>query len=152
MHADAAPVESRYTTAMEQLGQGAALVLAGMTLGWTAYFSFIIAPQAYRDLDQGRANRFVRNAMRNGHPTVALFSFIAGGAGAVAGAFAGGSVMALAGVLYLLARWTLSPRDDERPPPGGKRKLSTARIVAAGLTAMIMLLVIAGIVLIGLKI
>lgn len=137
---------------MEQLGQGLALVFAGMSLGWTAYFSFIVAPQAFRDLDQGRANRFVRNAMKNGHPAVAGMSFIAALAGAAGGALAGGSVMALAGVLYLLARWTLAPRDDERPPPGGKRKLSTARVVAAALTAMIMIVVVAGIVLIGLKI
>jgi hypothetical protein len=51
-----------------------------------------------------------------------------------------------------LARWALAPREDDGPPPGGKRKLGTARIVASALTAMIMLVVLAGIVLIALKI
>ncbi|MBU6372280.1 MAG: hypothetical protein KJS97_06075 [Alphaproteobacteria bacterium] len=137
---------------MEQLGQGVALVVAGMTLGWTAFFSFVIAPQAYRDLDTGRAGRFVRNAMKNGHPAVATFAFVSAGFAVLGSAMAGASVMGVCGVLYLLALWALAPRDDERPPPGGKRKLSTARIVAAGLTAMIMIAVCVGIVLIALKI
>jgi hypothetical protein len=137
---------------MEQLGQGAALVFAGFALGWTAHFSFMVAPQAYRDLDQGRANRFVRNAMRNGHPAVSGVSVIAAVAAVIGGAVAGAAVMAIAAAMFLLARWALAPRDDDGPPPGGKRKLGTARIVASALTAMIMLVVLAGIVLIALKI
>lgn len=137
---------------MFDIAQTIALVLAGMTLGWTAMFSFIVAPQAFRDLDQGRASRFVRNAMRGGHPALALFCFAGAGVGVLGGAIAGAGVLSLAGVLYLLARWALAPRDDTRPPPGGKRKLQTARIVASGLTAMIMPVVIAAIVLISLGI
>jgi len=136
---------------MDKIAQGAALVLAGMALGWTAFFSFVIAPQAYRDLDQGRAGRFVRNAMKNGHPAVAGLAFASALAGLAALSIAGASVMAVAGVLYLLARWTLAPRDDETPH-GAKRRLTTARTVAAALTAMIMLVVLAGVVLIGLKV
>jgi hypothetical protein len=132
---------------MTDLAISLALILAGVTLGWTAFFSFIVSPQAFRELDHGRANRFVRNAMKTGHPVVAGLSFAAGVFAILNGALAGGGVMAITGVMYLLAAWTLAPRDDDRPPPGGKRKLSTARVVAAGLTAGLMALVVIAIVL-----
>jgi hypothetical protein len=137
---------------MSSLPLTLAILLAGVTLGWTAFFSFFVAPQAFRDLDAGRANRFVRNAMKVGHPTLAGVAFAAGLSAFWGGSIAGGGVMALCGGLYLMAAWALAPRDDKLPPPGGKRKLSTARVVAAGLTAGIMALVVIGVVLIGLKV
>jgi hypothetical protein len=137
---------------MSDFGAGLALIFAGAALGWTGFFSFVVAPMAFRDLDQGRADRFVRNAMRNGHPVLAGLAWIAAGGALIAGALAGAVVLALAGAMYLLARWTLAPREDKRPPPGGKRVLKTSRIVASGMTAFIMLLVLAGAVLAGLKI
>jgi hypothetical protein len=136
---------------MSDLGQGAALMLSSFILGWTAFFSFLAAPQAFRDLDQGRANRFVRNAMKSGHPIVAGASFVTGVVGALGGAIAGGAIMGLAGVLYLMAAWTLAPRDDPRPI-GGRRVLKTARVVASMLTALIMVVVLVGAILIAIKI
>lgn len=121
-----------------------ALILAGVTLGWTAFFSFIVSPLAFRELDHGRANRFVRNAMKTGHPALAGLAFASGLTALLGASIAGAGIMALAGAMYLLAAWTLAPRDDDRPPPGGKRKLSTARIVAAGMTAGLMALVAVG--------
>lgn len=137
---------------MEHLTLTVALVLAGATLGWTAFFSFIVSPQAFRDLDAGRANRFVRNAMKNGHPTLAALAFASAVLALLGAAFAGAGVMAVAGGMYLMATWALAPRDDALPPPGGKRKLATARIVAAGLTAGIMGLVLIGIALIAVRV
>lgn len=136
---------------MEAFSQSLALAAAGMALGWTAYFSFQAAPQAFRDLDHGRANRYVRNAMKTGHPLVAALCWVAGGAALFGGAIAGAVTLALAGALFMLARWTLAPRDDPRPA-GARRVLSTARVVAAGLTATMMLLILGAIVLIGLKV
>lgn len=129
----------------QQFATSLSLVLASMALGWTAYFSFIASPQAFRDLDAGRAKRFIRNAMKGGHPIVAIVCLVAG-AIAFMGAKPGGAiVLASCGALFFLACWTLAPRDDDRAPPGGKRKLDTARVVAALLTAMIMLVLVAGI-------
>jgi hypothetical protein len=144
--------ESQYGVSMEPLGQGFALVFAGISLGWTAYFSFVVAPQAFRDLDQGRANRFVRNAMKNGHPPAAGLALIAAAAAVAGSAVAGAAMMGVAATLFVLARWALAPRDDGPPPPGARRKRSTARVVAAALTAMIMVVILAAIILIGLKI
>lgn len=129
-----------------------ALMLAGATLGWTAFFSFVVSPQAFRDLDHGRANRFVRNAMKSGHPPLAGLAFASGVAAILGASFAGAGVMVVAGVMYLLAAWTLAPRDDDRPPPGGKRKLQTARIVAAAITALLMVLVLIGASLIAFRV
>jgi hypothetical protein len=98
-----------------------AILLAGVTLGWTAFFSFVVSPQAFRELDHGRANRFVREAMKTGNPAVAGFAFASALLAVLGMAIAGGGVMAIAGVLYLLAAWTLAPRDDKLPPPGGRR-------------------------------
>jgi hypothetical protein len=143
--------ESSYDGGMTELALALSLVLGGSALGWTAYFSFQAAPQAVRDLDAGRANRYIRNAMRGGHGVVAMICFLAGVSGLIGGAVAGAIVFALSGAFYLLARWTLSPREDARPAMG-RRKLSTARIVAAGLTASLMILVLAGTVLVALQI
>lgn len=129
-----------------------ALVLAGTIAGWTAFFSFILAPQAFRDLDAGRAKRFIRNAMKTGHPVLALVSFGAGALALLGGGIVSGSLLVLAGAFYLMAAWALAPRDDERPPPGGKRKLDTARVVASMVTAFILVVVIAaaGLLMVGL--
>lgn len=137
---------------MTELAQGIALVLAAFAAGWTAFFSFMIAPQAFRDLDQGRADRFVRNSMKGGHPVAAAICAGAGVAGFLGGAPGGGAVIGLCAVMYLMAAWTLAPRTDTRPPPGGKRVLKTARIVASMITALIILVAFAAIVMIALGI
>jgi hypothetical protein len=54
----------------------------------------------------------------------------------------------MAAVLYMLARYALAPRDDPRPA-GATRRLKTARIVAAALTATILMALVAAAVLIG---
>jgi hypothetical protein len=137
---------------MSEIALALSLLFAGAALGWTANFSFLTAPQAMRDMDFGRATRFVRNSMRNGHGPLAVITWVGAFAGYLAGAIAGGTVLAIAGVLYLLARYALAPREDKLPPPGGKRNLQTARIVAAWMTAMIMILVAVGAVLVALRI
>jgi hypothetical protein len=137
---------------MTELAQGLALVLAAFAAGWTAFFSLMIAPQAFRDLDQGRADRFVRNAMKGGHPVAAGVCAASGISAFMGGAPGGGAVIGLCAVMYVMAAWTLAPRSDTRPPPGGKRVLKTARIVASMITALIILVAFAAIGMIALGI
>ena len=134
---------------MSQFVQGLGLVLAAMVLGWTILFSLVVSPQAFRTLDAGRAKRMIRDTMKRGHPMVAM---VAAGASALfAGAVGGAVVMASSAGLFLLAAYTLAPRDDPKVK-AGHRKTDSQRVVAAMLTVMITCVVIAGVVLIGLKI
>jgi hypothetical protein len=137
---------------MEPFLSQLALVLAGAIAGWTAFFSFVVAPQAFRDLDAGRAKRFIRNAMRTGHPLLAAASVGAGAVALLAGRVVSGSLLLSAAAFFLMAAYALAPRDDERPPPGGRRKLDTARVVASMVTAFILMVVIgaAGLLMAGL--
>jgi hypothetical protein len=112
------------------------VALLGACLGWIALFSGVVAPISFKDMDHGRANRHVRRVMKQGHTILALLSFAAAAAAALGGAPGAGIIAAIVGVVILLAQFALAPREDDRPPPGGKRKLQTARVVAAGLTAM----------------
>jgi hypothetical protein len=132
---------------MSDIGQACALILAGMTLGWTMLFSFVVAPISYADMDYGRAARNVGRVMKAGHGAVALFAFLAGFAALLCQAWGAAAVLALAGCFYLMAKWALAPREG-RAPPIGHRKLKTARVVASGLTAAIMPLIIAGVVMV----
>jgi hypothetical protein len=63
----------------------------------------------------------------------------------MAGALAGAIVAAVAGVFAFLCKFALAPREDK--PLQGHRVLKTARIVASGLTAFIMPVLIAAIAL-----
>jgi hypothetical protein len=130
---------------MTDLLTSTAIALMGASLGWIALFSGVVAPISFKDMDQGRANRHVRRVMKVGHTPLALLSFAGGAAAAFGGAFGAGLIAAVVGVVLLLAQWALAPRDDSHPPPGGRRKLGTARIVAAGLTAMMAPLLIVAI-------
>jgi hypothetical protein len=112
------------------------IALMGASFGWIALFSGVVAPVSFKDMDHGRANRHVRRVMRMGHTPLAILAFAGAGAAAAGGAPGGGLLAAMAGIVLLLAQWALAPRDDTRPPPGGKRKLQTSRIVAAGFTAL----------------
>ncbi len=112
------------------------IALIGASLGWIALFSGVVAPISFKDMDHGRANRHVRRVMKLGHTPLALLAFAGAGALALGGAPGAGLIASIGAVVLLLAQWALAPRDDNRPPPGGRRKLQTSRIVAAGLTAM----------------
>lgn len=136
---------------MTQLTQGLGLVLAAMVLGWTVLFSLVVSPQAFKTLDAGRAKRMIRATMKTGHPLAAMVAGGAALAALFAGAIGGAIVMACSAALFLLAAYTLAPRDDPKPK-AGVRKTDTARVVAAMLTLMITCIVIAGVVLIGMKI
>ncbi len=136
---------------MSQFVQGLGLILASMVLGWTILFSFVVSPQAFKTLDSGRAKRMIRETMKRGHPLVAMVAAGAAGSALFAGAIGGAIVMACSAAMFLLAAYTLAPRDDAKPK-AGTRKTDTARVVAAMLTVMITCVVIAGVVLIGMKI
>lgn len=136
---------------MMLLTQGLGLVLAAMVLGWTVLFSLVVSPQAFKTLDTGRAKRMIRATMKTGHPLAAMVAGAAAMAALFAGAIGGAIVMACSAALFLLAAYTLAPRDDAKPK-AGTRKTDTARVVAAMLTLMITCIVIAGVVLIGMKI
>jgi hypothetical protein len=136
---------------MSQFSQGFALILAAMVLGSTVLFSLVVSPQAFRTLDTGRAKRMIRDTMKRTHPIMAVAAIGAAAAALLAGAIGGAVVMASSAALFLLAAYTLAPRDDAKVK-AGHRKTDTQRIVAAMLTVMITCVVIAGVVLIGLKI
>jgi hypothetical protein len=130
---------------MELFAQTTAIVLAGISLGWVMLFSFVMSPVAYKALDSGRGERLVKQVMNSGHGILGLIAFCAAIAALMAGAIAGAAVAAVAGVFAFLCKFALAPRDDK--PIKGHRVVKTARIVASGLTAFLMPIMIAAIVL-----
>lgn len=131
---------------MSDYAQQIALVLAGIAMGWTMLFSFIVAPVSFSDMDQGRADRHVRRVIKRGHGIVAGVCVLAALCALVSGAIAGSIVALLCGVFAVMCQWALAPRDDARPI-GGTRKLKTARVAASGLTAFLIPVLLAVIVL-----
>lgn len=144
------PNRDMFATMQEWLSS-IGVALLGASFGWVVLFSGVVAPVSFKDMDHGRASRHVRRVMKQGHAVLAGLSFAGGGATALGGAPGAGVIAAIVGAVVLLAQFALAPRDDDRPPPGGKRKLQTARIVAAGLTAMMapLLLVAIGLAIAG---
>lgn len=130
---------------MQAAAQATAIVLAGASLGWIALFSFVLSPVAFKQFDPGRAERMVKHVMNAGHGILGLIALASGLAALAAGAVAGASVAALAGIFAFLCKFALAPREDK--PIKGNRVLKTARIVASGLTAFIMPVLLASIVL-----
>lgn len=130
---------------MSALAQSTAVVLASISLGWIMLFSFVLAPVAFKTFDQGRAERLVKQVMNSGHGLLGLIAIGSAIAAFASGAVAGAAVAAVAGVFAFLCRFALAPRDDK--PIKGHRVLKTARIVASSLTAFIMPVLIAAIVL-----
>jgi hypothetical protein len=130
---------------MQQTAQTFAIVLAGASLGWIMLFSFVLSPVAFKTFDQGRAERLVKHVMNEGHGILGLIAFASAIAALIAGAIAGAAVAAVAGMFAFMCKFALAPRDDK--PIKGHRVLKTARIVASGLTAFIMPVLIASIVL-----
>jgi hypothetical protein len=130
---------------MTEIAQLTAIILAAASLGWIALFSFVLSPAAYKTFDGGRAERLVKAVMNSGHGLLGLIAFLSALSALVSGAIAGASVAAIAGVFAFLCKFALAPREDK--PIQGRRVIKTARIVASGLTAFLMPILIAAIVL-----
>jgi hypothetical protein len=130
---------------MQAAAQATAIVLAGASIGWIMLFSFVLSPVAFKQFDAGRAERLVKHVMNQGHGILGLIAICSGVAALMAGAVAGASVAAVAGIFAFMCKFALAPREDK--PIKGHRVLKTARIVASGLTAFIALILIAAIVL-----
>jgi hypothetical protein len=130
---------------MQIYAQSAAIVLASISLGWIMLFSFVLSPVAFKTFDQGRAERLVKQVMNSGHGVLGLIALAAAGLAALSGAFAGAAVAVVAAAFAFLCRFALAPREDK--PIKGHRVLKTARIVASALTAFIMPVLLAAIVL-----
>jgi len=135
---------------MQPIAQATAIILAGASLGWIMLFSFVLSPVAFKTFDQGRAERLVKHVMNAGHGLLGLIALASAVAALLAGAMAGAAVAAVAGLFAFMCKFALAPREDQ--PLKGHRVLKTARIVASGLTACIMPVLIASIVLTLLKI
>lgn len=131
---------------MSELSQQLALVFGGVALGWTALFSFIVAPVSFKDMDAGRADRHVRRVIKQGHGPLAIVCVAAGILALMSGAYAGATIAVLCAIFYAMCQWALAPRDDPRPV-GARRVMKTARVVASGLTAFVMPVLIAAMVL-----
>jgi hypothetical protein len=121
---------------MIQLAQNLAIFLATITIGWTGCIAFAVAPQAFRELDRGRGDRFVRTTIKEGHGFLALLALLAAGFGLIGGAIGGAIVMTTTAFFYLIARYALAPRTDTRPA-GARRVMKTARVAASAITAFI---------------
>jgi uncharacterized membrane-anchored protein len=130
---------------MQATAQALAIVLAGASLGWIALFSFVLSPVTYKTLDGGRAERLVKQVMNSGHGLLGLLALLSAIAALLAGAVAGAAVAAVGGAFAFMCKFALAPRDDK--PIKGHRVLKTARVVASALTAFIMPVLIAAIVL-----
>ena len=133
------------TLPMQQFAQAFAIILAGASLGWIMLFSFVLSPVAFKQFDPGRAERLVKHVMNAGHGILGLIALGSGIAALMAGALAGAAVAGVAAAFAFLCKFALAPREDK--PIQGHRVVKTARIVASGLTAFIMPVVIASIVL-----
>jgi hypothetical protein len=129
----------------QEASQAFAIILAGASLGWIVLFSFVLSPVAFKQFDAGRAERLVKHVMNAGHGILGLIALASGLAALGAGAVAGAAVAGVAAVFAFLCKFALAPRDDR--PISGHRVVKTARIVASGLTAFIMPVLIASIVL-----
>jgi hypothetical protein len=130
---------------MQAAAQAIAIILAGASLGWIMLFSFVVSPVAFKTFDQGRAERIVKQVMNSGHGILGLIALAAGLSALAAGAPGGAMVAAIAAIFAFLCKFALAPREDK--PIKGHRVLKTARIVASGLTAAIMPVLIGSIVL-----
>jgi hypothetical protein len=130
---------------MQIYAQSIAIILAGMSLGWIMLFSFVLSPVAFKTFDQGRAERLVKHVMNSGHGVLGLIALASAAAAALAGAVAGAAVALVAALFAFLCRFALAPREDK--PIKGHRVLKSARIVASGLTAFIIPVLITSIVL-----
>jgi hypothetical protein len=120
----------------QEIARGVAVLFAGAGIGWIALFSFVVSPTAFKTLDVGRAERLVKNVMKEGHSALAGLCLISAVAALLSGSIAGAIIGVMAGVFALCCQWALAPHDEGRPVMG-HRVLKTARIVASLLTACI---------------
>jgi len=130
---------------MQMFATAFALILLGASLGYIMLFSFVVSPVAFKQFDAGRAERLVKHVMNAGHGLLGLIALLSAVAALLSGAMAGAAVAGVAAVFAFMCKFALAPRDDK--PISGHRVLKTARVVASGLTAFIMPIVIASIVL-----
>ena len=130
---------------MQAFAQATAIVLAGASLGWIMLFSFVLSPVAFKTFDAGRAERIVKLVMNQGHGILGLIAILSGVAALFAGAIAGAAVAVVGGLFAFMCKFALAPRKDK--PIQGHRVVKTARVVASGLTAFIIPILIASIVL-----
>jgi hypothetical protein len=130
---------------MQMIATASALILLGASLGYILLFSFVVSPVAFKQFDAGRAERLVRHVMDAGHGLLGVIALISALAALLSGAMAGAAVAGIAAIFAFMCKFALAPRDDK--PISGHRVLKTARVVASGLTAFIMPIVIASIVL-----
>jgi hypothetical protein len=121
----------------QTIAQQTSLVLAGAGIGWIALFSFVLAPTVFAmEFDRSPAERIIKSVMKSGHGVLAVLILFSAVAALFSGAIAGAAVGALAAIFAISCKWALAPRTDR--PIRGRRVIKTARIVASGLTAAIM--------------
>ncbi len=106
-----------------------ALLLTGMVLGGMAFFSFCLAPMAFRNLPTAMAAKLIRHVFRVHDAAGAVLALLA--AAAVAWSLAG-LLLALVGVAFLFGLLWLRPainRSHEKAEEGD----ATARATFEGL-------------------
>lgn len=114
---------------------GAAFFSGGAAAsGWTA--AVIVANTAFDNLDAGRANRHMKHVISAAAGFQAVLMAVATGFALLHGAMAAAIVGAVAALGFLSNIWTLAPH-HEKTAPGGRRRTTTARVVAVALTLMV---------------
>lgn len=126
-----------------------AAMLAGgaAASGWTA--AVIVANSAFDGLDHGRADRMLRKVIAATAGFQAALLGLSTGAALLADARAAAIVAGVSALGFLSNVWTLAPRRD-KAPEGLRKKTSTQRIVAVGLTLIMTLAALAAAILAGL--
>lgn len=126
----------------------AAMVAGGAAAsGWTA--AVIVANSAFDGLDHGRADRMLRKVIAATAGFQAALLGLSTGAALLADARAAAIVAGVSALGFLSNVWTLAPRRD-KAPEGLRKKTSTQRIVAVGLTLIMTLAALAAAILAGL--
>ena len=132
---------------IRELGQGGAAVLLGLATG-AGWVAAIVAPNCFYDgLDAGRADRQVRNLLKDVSTPTAFLLLAAGALGILGGAIGAGVCAILAALGFLTNAWTLKGFKRGEVPQGVKRRRSSQRIVAVGLTLLFTLVAAIGAVL-----
>jgi len=129
---------------IRDFGQGGATLLLGLATG-AGWVAAIIAPNCFYDgLDAGRADRQVRNLLKAVSGPTAIMLLAAGALGILGGVIGAAVCAFLAAFGFFTNAWTLKGFKRGETPPGAKRRRSSQRIVAVGLTLLFTLVAAIG--------
>jgi hypothetical protein len=129
---------------IREIGQGGAAVLLGLATG-AGCVAAIVAPNCFYDgLDAGRADRQVRNLLKEVSAPTALLLCAAAALAFLGGAIGAAACAGLAAFGFFANSWTLAPTKKGEVPKGVRQRHKTKRVVAVSLTLMFTLVAAIG--------